>query len=37
MKRFAGLAIGVLALCAIVLADNALLINGAGATFPYTI
>jgi phosphate transport system substrate-binding protein len=37
MKRFAGLAIGVLALCAIVLADNALLINGAGATFPYPI
>lgn len=37
MKRFAGLAVGVLALCAIVLADNALLINGAGATFPYPI
>jgi len=37
MKRFAGLAIGVLALCAIVVADNALLINGAGATFPYPI
>ena len=37
MKRFAGLAIGVFALCAIVLADNALLINGAGATFPYPI
>ena len=37
MKRFAGLAISVLALCAIVLADNALLINGAGATFPYPI
>jgi phosphate transport system substrate-binding protein len=34
MKRFVGLAIGVLALCAIVLADNTLLINGAGATFP---
>jgi phosphate transport system substrate-binding protein len=34
MKRIAGLAIGVLALCAIVVADNALLINGAGATFP---
>jgi phosphate transport system substrate-binding protein len=34
MKRFVGLAVGVLALCAIVLADNALLINGAGATFP---
>jgi phosphate transport system substrate-binding protein len=37
MKRFAGLATGVLALCAIVVADNALLINGAGATFPYPI
>lgn len=37
MKRFAGLAVGVFALCAIVLADNALLINGAGATFPYPI
>jgi len=37
MKRFAGLAIGVLALCAILLADNTLLINGAGATFPYPI
>jgi phosphate transport system substrate-binding protein len=37
MKRFVGLAIGVLALAAIVLADNALLINGAGATFPYPI
>jgi phosphate transport system substrate-binding protein len=37
MKRFTGFAIGVLALCAIVLADNALLINGAGATFPYPI
>ena len=37
MKRFVGFAIGVLALCAIVLADNALLINGAGATFPYPI
>ena len=37
MKRFTGLVIGVLALCAIVLADNALLINGAGATFPYPI
>jgi phosphate transport system substrate-binding protein len=34
MKRIAGLAIGVLALCALVVADNALLINGAGATFP---
>jgi len=37
MKRFVGLAMGVLALCAIVVADNALLINGAGATFPYPI
>jgi phosphate transport system substrate-binding protein len=37
MKRITGLAVGVLALCAIVLADNALLINGAGATFPYPI
>jgi len=37
MKRFTGFAVGVLALCAIVLADNALLINGAGATFPYPI
>jgi phosphate transport system substrate-binding protein len=37
MKRIVGLAVGVLALCAIVLADNALLINGAGATFPYPI
>jgi phosphate transport system substrate-binding protein len=37
MKRFVGLAVGVLALCAIVFADNALLINGAGATFPYPI
>src|SRR5258708_13341877 len=37
MKRFVGLGVGVLALCAIVLADNALLINGAGATFPYPI
>jgi len=37
MKRFVGLAVGVFAICAIVLADNALLINGAGATFPYPI
>src|SRR6202008_1421708 len=37
MKRFVGLAVGVLALCAIMLADNALLINGAGSTFPYPI
>jgi len=37
MKRFVILAAGVLGLCAIVFADNALLINGAGATFPYPI
>jgi phosphate transport system substrate-binding protein len=37
MKRIVGIAVGVLALCAIVHADNALLINGAGATFPYPI
>jgi len=37
MKRFVGLVVGVFAICAIVLADNALLINGAGATFPYPI
>jgi len=37
MKRFAILAAGVLGLCGIVFADNALLINGAGATFPYPI
>jgi phosphate transport system substrate-binding protein len=37
MKRIVGLAVGVLVLCAIVLAENALLINGAGATFPYPI
>jgi len=37
MKRLAVLAVGVLALCAIGLADNPLLINGAGATFPYPI
>jgi phosphate transport system substrate-binding protein len=37
MKRFVGLVVGVFALCTIVLADNALLINGAGATFPYPI
>src|SRR5271169_5580377 len=35
MKRLVVLAAGVFALCAMVLADNALLINGAGATFPY--
>ncbi len=37
MKRLAVLAIGIFALCAIVAADNPLLINGAGATFPYPI
>jgi phosphate transport system substrate-binding protein len=37
MKRIAVLALGVLAICAIVMADNALLINGAGATFPYPV
>jgi phosphate transport system substrate-binding protein len=37
MKRLTLLAVGVLALCAIVVADNPLLINGAGATFPYPI
>ncbi len=37
MKRLTLLAAGVLALCAIVVADNPLLINGAGATFPYPI
>jgi len=31
------LAVGLLAVCAMVLADNPLLINGAGATFPYPI
>jgi phosphate transport system substrate-binding protein len=34
MKRFAGLFVAALALAAIVWADNPLLINGAGATFP---
>src|ERR1700740_1648829 len=34
MKRFTGLLLVVLALGGIVLAQNALLINGAGATFP---
>jgi phosphate transport system substrate-binding protein len=34
MKRLTGLLVAVLALAAIVWADNALLINGAGATFP---
>ncbi len=37
MKRFTGLLLVVLALGGIVLAQNALLINGAGATFPYPI
>ena len=35
MKRIALLAVGILALGAILWADNPLLINGAGATFPY--
>src|SRR5216110_2932488 len=37
MKRLAGLLLVVLALGGIVVAQNALLINGAGATFPYPI
>ena len=37
MKRLTGLLVAALALAAIVWADNALLINGAGATFPYPI
>jgi phosphate transport system substrate-binding protein len=37
MKRLALLAVAILALGAIVFADNPLLINGAGATFPYPI
>ena len=37
MKRLTGLLLVVLALGGIVLAQNALLINGAGATFPYPI
>ena len=37
MKRLAFLVVGILALGAIVSADNPLLINGAGATFPYPI
>ena len=37
MKRFAGLLLVVLAVGGFVLAQNALLINGAGATFPYPI
>src|SRR3981189_1740256 len=37
MKRIAGLLLVVLALAGVVWADSALLINGAGATFPYPI
>src|SRR3981081_1251686 len=37
MKRIAGLLVVVLALAGVVWADSALLINGAGATFPYPI
>src|SRR5215475_2404019 len=37
MKKLALLAVGILALGAIAVADNPLLINGAGATFPYPI
>lgn len=37
MKRIAVLVVGVLALGAMVWAQNPLLINGAGATFPYPI
>jgi phosphate transport system substrate-binding protein len=37
MKRFAGMVLVVLALGGMVVAQNALLINGAGATFPYPI
>jgi phosphate transport system substrate-binding protein len=37
MKRITGLLLVVLALAGVVWADNALLINGAGATFPYPI
>src|SRR5882762_420886 len=37
MKRIAVLLLVVLALAAVVWADSALLINGAGATFPYPI
>jgi phosphate transport system substrate-binding protein len=37
MKRFAGLPLVVLALAGVVWAQGALLINGAGATFPYPI
>jgi ABC-type phosphate transport system substrate-binding protein len=37
MKRIAVLVVGILVLGAMVWAENALLINGAGATFPYPI
>ena len=37
MKRLTGLLVAALTLAAIVWADNDLLINGAGATFPYPI
>jgi len=37
MKKLALLAVGIFALGAIAFADNPLLINGAGATFPYPI
>ncbi len=37
MKRIAGMLLVVLALASVLWADNALLINGAGATFPYPI
>ncbi len=37
MKRFAGLLVAVLTLTTVVWAQGALLINGAGATFPYPI
>ena len=37
MKRITGLLLVVLALAGVLWADNALLINGAGATFPYPI
>src|SRR5260370_1215112 len=37
MKRIAGMFVVVLALGGMVLAQSALLINGAGATFPYPI
>lgn len=37
MKKLALLAVGILTLGAIAFADNPLLVNGAGATFPYPI